>query len=1484
MLAVLIVLLAVPATALLIVQNNQVQTRLAKILTRKASGLFGSELSVSQVRITFFNRIKMKEVLIRDQLGDTLIYSEEAIARIRKFDGDERFIRLSRARLNHAYVHFTTDSLRPVNIKFFADTLKSLRDTTKKKMQINIDHITLKNSRFSFENQGRPPPKNGVDFSGIVIGNMDITARGFQIHNDTVRMEIKQLNFDERSGFRLDDLRGDLRVHKTFIRLDDLRIRTGLSKIDANRLHLGYSGYHDLGKGLFPHKVKLDFSFDPSTLCSEDLAYFIPPAGEIRECISLSGDIYGPVDNLKCRSLDIGYRQNTRLAGDFDLVGLPDVQHTFMFFDVEELRTNIHDIENINLPGGTGHPEIPERLARLGNIRFNGKFTGFIVDFVTYGEFTTDQGLIYSDLSIKPDTANTIRFKGRLRTRDFDLAGLVDTSGLVNHLSMNAQINGYSGKGGALRAWLNGNISLLQFNGYDYENIRLKGNLSNKTFDGSFAVSDPNIAMEFLGKVDFEDSIPVFNFTADVSRGWLHPLNISPEIPDYFVSFLLKADFTGDNIDNLNGKISLVNSLFRKKEEQIQIYDFSLEAKHSGDSSGLVLRSDLADADIRGNYRFADLLPAVRYLMEHYLPSARFGKLSRIPAEPASLNDNRFRYRIHFKKTQDVTGFFLPELGIAQNSVVNGQFDPEKHLFSLNGDFSKFRYGSNTFEDLHIRASSDSSRFDLMLKTHELTAGGKINLDQVVLGSRILKDSIFTSLQWQNLDTTVFEGDINFSTVFYENGASPAGPETMISFHPTTLTAGNSAWKIRKSSIRIDSSSVGIRNFRIKNEQQHLAVDGKISEDPEDELSFAVNRLDLSLLNAFTSMQDISVSGLITGSGTFRDYYHNPLFFSDLRVTGFHINQEELGETAISTRWDNAANKVRLSVSSDRGNIKTLGIEGDYHPVSKNISFNVSLNKLRLDILNPFFRNQFTGVRGMASGAVNITGTSGQPLMNGQLSLQKVSLGINYLQTRYSFSNDLLIDNNRMVFSDFVILDENANQAEITGSIGSDRLKDPVLDLSLSTDRFMFMNTREGQNDSFYGTVIGSGVLRAQGSPRDVELDISMQTEQNTAFNILLNRGKEITESDFITYVNETDEETMHTGTQEKMNFSGVQMNFDLDITPEAGLQLIFDPRTGDIMKARGSGNISIGVNTSGNFEIYGDYVIREGEYNFSLQNVINKKFRVQEGGSIIWNGEPTDAELNIRTIYTTKASPYPVVIDAPEKMKRRIPVECHLIMTGKLMNPNIGFDIQLPTADQETQNLVRNSISSEEELTKQFLSLLVINNFYTSRAGILGANGSPGSRGGGMAGITTSEILSSQLSSWLSQISNDFDIGINYRPGDEITSDEMEVALSTQILNDRVSIRGNLGVGGEHPSPEPVTRSANASSIVGDFDVDVKLTESGKLRLRAFNQANDDIIFETSQYTQGVGIVYHEEFSSFKELINRYWKSLMAGKKKPRE
>ena len=482
------------------------------------------------------------------------------------------------------------------------------------------------------------------------------------------------------------------------------------------------------------------------------------------------------------------------------------------------------------------------------------------------------------------------------------------------------------------------------------------------------------------------------------------------------------------------------------------------------------------------------------------------------------------------------------------------------------------------------------------------------------------------------------------------------------------------------------------------------------------------------------------------------------------------------------------------------------------------------------------------------------------------------------MQTTYTCNDSIKITPNEFQFQDFKLYDENKNTASFFGVISHKQFSNFNLDLAINTLGFNVLDTKITDNELFYGQAYVTGVTQLFGSVDDLDIEIIARTDKNTKLNVPLNNSGDIKESDFITFVNtnyhsESSEEEKE---EYKIDLSGIRMNCDLEVTPETEIQIIMDAKIGDVLKARGTGNLKLEIDTKGDFKIFGDYTIQDGRYMFTLQNVISKKFDLANGGTIKWAGDPYDATVNINAMYNVKTTLYDLLLNTPYiDNTKKVPVQCNMNLSQKLSNPNIKFSIDFPTLDQQTQSILEGLFSTEDEMNKQILSLLVLNRFYTPEHLRSTDPDFENKNSSYAVGVTTSELLSNQLSNWLSQISNDFDIGVSYRPGDNLTSDEVELALSTQVFDDKVTINGNVGTSNSQ------TRD---NDIVGDVDVNIRLDKKGKVQLKAFTRSNEYLVYEDSRNTQGIGIFYKEEFNTFSGLIKKYLNFLSPNKEEKKD
>jgi len=444
-------------------------------------------------------------------------------------------------------------------------------------------------------------------------------------------------------------------------------------------------------------------------------------------------------------------------------------------------------------------------------------------------------------------------------------------------------------------------------------------------------------------------------------------------------------------------------------------------------------------------------------------------------------------------------------------------------------------------------------------------------------------------------------------------------------------------------------------------------------------------------------------------------------------------------------------------------------------------------------------------------------------------------------------------DENLIKFNELTVYDPNSNTALLTGGIKHNYFKDMSLDLTIKPDHFMAMDLNRYQNEVFYGKAFATGTVRLFGPFTNLSIVVDVKTEKGSKVSIPINYSVDVSQYDFIVFTSENDTNQVNNG--QEVPIVGVSLDITMNVTPDADIEIFLPGNIGNI-RAKGNGKLRLGVDPNGYLTLNGSYIIRSGLFVFSLEQLVNRRFDILEGSKISWTGDIYDAEVSIIARYRLRTTLEGLGISMldPDAASQKVFVNTDIRMTGNLFNPDLTFGITFPNMQEQTKQTVYAVLDTNDKglMNQQAISLLVLGSFSSTGSG-------------GSNPVNPAGIVSNTLSNMLSQISNDFNIGINYMPGDQVTNEQLEVALSTQLLDDRLIIDGNIDVSGSNAS------SQKTSSIVGDINVEYKLTQDGRFRVKAFNRSNDLSLFnDYSPYTQGVGIFYRKEFNNVEELFRR--------------
>lgn len=1471
------IIIMFPTVLALLLKVPEIQTIVVKRITGHFSEEIKSTVSVGKFEYRFFNKLILNDILIKDRNNDTLIYVQKLSAGIKHVDFKKKSFTIGRLILFNPVIGLITDSTGEMNLAWYLKLLKSSPDTlSDSKSTFKINEADISNARICLVDKRASKSDKTLDFNNLHLSRVNGILEDIVVQNDTTSFGIYNLGFRESGGFTVKKLDS-----KVVLAKNNLIFNSVFLNCDSSIMNIDHAKILADSSGSFKNFInegRLDILINRSLISFSDLKQFIPSLGGMEESFWLSGKILGTVSELRGRDIELSYGNLTSLDCNFDLSGLPKIENTYIYIGVNKLRTDSKDIEKIKLPGKVAIM-LPEFIDKMGTITFDGSFTGFTTDFVTYGNFRTNAGTIRTDISLRPENSNRFKMKGLISLNSIALGDLTGKPDLLGNISMKADIDGYASSFQKFNVSLNGKIDSIEIKKYKYRNIPINGNFSEKAWDGTVNISDKNIKMDILGLFNFQGKLPEFDFTLNVAKANLYKLNFDKQDTSSSLSMLITANFKGTNIDNLDGEIKLLNSNLKKYGNTLDLYDFSIKTFSENSLPAISLRTDFIDADLRGRYNFAGLGSLFKATLSSLMPSWAPSKI-----QLSDLNKNNFTFKINFKNTDKLNNFFRTGILLADKSTLTGSIFPDS-IMMIKGDSKMLNIKNIIFQDFSLDGNIVNREFKGKIKTSSLKLLEQSELKGFTVDLSTHPDTFNFRLNWDNQDKILNRGVFSARGSFSKSALARGRPLLRIQIDSSDIYTRNNLWNVSSSVIKIDSNAISIDRFHIKNKDHSYLINGAITENPADSLLVEFREIDISPLNYLISGKNnenqvpLSFKGMLDGKILVTNLFNQPLVVSDLKIRNFSMLQSDYGDVSLITQWNNEKKVADIHVKNDLEGKKMLDVSGYYDPSLQYIYLNGDANKLPVDALNPLLNTFASGINGTATGKVNFSGNPGKFILKGALMVENAGMKIDFLQTKYRINDSIRFDKNNIIFKNVKVTDEKGNNASLNGFIHHNYFKDFNADLMINTNDCMVLNTRPKDNDLFYGTAYATGVTTIKSAPSYISFDISATTDKNTKFFIPLSSTGTVSDYSFISFLNndtlpkKDGNEVVHIPVSTDKTL--MDLNFDLDVTPDAEVQIIFDSKVGDVMKGRGSGKLALSYDKNGDFKIYGDYNIEDGDYLFTLKNILNKSFKVENGGKISFNGSIYDAGIDIKAIYRTKASLYEILHD--DRFKERIPVECQINLSGKLFNPVVGLDIYLPTADESTRTYLKNVITTEEEMSRQFLYLLVMNSFYSDpssygsgpASGSGSALSSTTSTGTSAMAVTTTEMVSSQLSNWLSQISNDFDIGFVYRPGyKDINSNEVQLALSTQLLNDKVVINGNFDVRGTGTS----SASNNTEQLIGDFDIEYKLTD--KIRFKVFNRFNDPYTGKQAPYTQGFGVFYKQDFDKFSDIFKKKAKS----------
>lgn len=1446
----------------LCLQSNKIQNALSNIVESEVSRYVDSKISIGNVDYKLFNTLRVKDLYIQDQQNDTLVFVKRTYI-------DIHFWQLFNNKLLFTAVEF--DGLKgnlkqfkngKTNADFIINALKQPKRKSASLIVYKINSFKLNNSQFRFKSEKnfKNATSGKLNTSDLYFSNIKLDFDLNLLNKDSLNVAINNIQFNEKSGFSVAKFSSQIVANHHFTHIKYIDLKLAQSELNLADIELKYDSLREF-KNLFKN-LRFKIPLKPSKLNLADLGPLVPELKRLDKKIDLSADISGTLANLRIRNLEIKHEKDLNINTNFEINGLPKLEDAFIYTDIKDFSINKSEIQDL-ISKITNKPFIlPKELTNLGQVRYKGNISGFMNNLVAYGNLKTDIGNINTDILLKFENKfKDFSYSGKLVTSELKINQLLNSNDL-GLLTMDISTSGAKLAGKQLKGEIKGNIKSIDFLAYNYQDIVLNGKYSNSGFDGSILLNDSNITADFKGVIDLTNKLPVFNFKLDVADVNLHALNLIKNLKGLRFSFAANTNITGNNANNLNGFLVLDNLKLTNNDKTLNINEVRLTSKIANNNTNFSVQSDFINGSFAGQFTYSQIPKIVNGIIQKYLPA-----LSKNTKNLVS-NSNFINIDLQVKNSNSLSEILELPFELKDTATFKGTVSSLKNNINIKGEIPYFRFNKMEFENLHLDLNNNQRELKLLTNAQFLLQkGAKAN---ITLHSGIIGDSISTNFGWISSDTTVRNsGEISsVANLWNENGKIAAA----MHFNPTNIIFRDSIWKINKN--RLDFNSDGkllIHDFRFESNNQYIHIDGFLSKKNGNDLHVNMNNLDLGfVMQNLLKIKSIKIDGAVTGEASFTNKEQLPVLLANLTVKNAELNDRSIGDAQIKSKWDNE-NK-QLDIKADfLNNTNQILAEANGIYIPKNDSLNIlfDLNGLSIGFLQRYFAGVVDNVKGDTYGKLRMLGPTKTIGFEGKVLVKDAKMTVSTLNTTYNFTDSVKLTRKTIELKNITFFDAERNRGTINGLVKHNGLFSKMnYNVDIKAKNLIGMDTQAKNNSYFYGKAYTTGFVNISGNDKECDIVVNVATEPKSKGFIQLGGASTAADNSFIRF--ETADSTIQKPVIVDKSRFNTKVELNIDVNSDADMQLIIDPKAGDVIAGRGNGSLQVKFDTFSPLKLYGTYTIESGYYLFTLQSIVRKEFKIDNGSTISWTGDPFAGKIDIRAIYPLTASLSSILGESEVSSSARrssLPVNCILKLTDELMTPKIKFDIDLPSADESLKQKVRNVINTDEMMNRQIAYLMAFNSFYNPDQ-ISGANSTA-------FGSFVSSTLSAHLNNFFQQMikSDIFTFGIDYQ---EI--DVQDRKYSAQVMlqpNDRIIVNSNVGYNDNNYTQNPEDK------YMFDVDFEYLLTKNGKLRFKAYSHTIDRAQLKEAKSTQGMGFAYKEEFQSVKQMLEYYWKAMTFKLKK---
>lgn len=1425
-----------------------VQTKIGGAATTYLRNNYDVDAEIDQIKISVFGNVSFKKIHINDHHGDTLIFADKLEASLYSF------YKASRGKLDFGSIALNDFKLIMItypdeedhSLSVFIDKVSGESSDEPSGFLLKSEKLVLGNGYVEIWDKNKMN-ENGALEAPLYFKEIYGFANKFTIDGPNVSASINDINFVENHNVYVENMATDFTYSKTGMRFLNTIIQTPFSEIKTDI----YFDYEREDFEDFNNKVKFKAVVHQGDVSLKDAKKFYQELGE-NDAVHFTTIVEGTLNNFSTSNLVLTSDNNAIIEGDLTFINVFNREAEFVFdANLVQLVSDYNQLKTL-LPNVLGRV-LPSTMEELGRFEIRGPIHLAKNVLNTNISLKTDLGYASADLELANiDNVDEAHYVGHVRLEDVNL-GYIAKDSLIGELSLEADIDGQGFTFGALNTSVQGTVSKHQYKGYTYNNIHINGRFRNRNFNGEMEVNDENIKLNFNGLADFSRDVYTFDFKANVDYCDLNAINLFKRDSISNVKGEIDINLVGNSFDDITGTVEVKNSLYTNQKDNYFFQNFNVTSLAFGEERRITVNSsEIVEGYLSGNFSFAEL----GYLAQNSLGSI-YTNYTPIKVTPGQYLD--FEFKVYNK----IVEVFYPEVVLAPNTFLRGEINSDESLFKLKIASPKVETANAIIDQLDLEINNKNPLFDTQLVVERIYSR-IYDVSDLRLVNKTLNDTLFFRTAFLGGDAQTEKFDLAFFHTINEENKSVFGVQR------SEFNFKTNDWEINPVNeliphVIIDRvhNSYEFNPLKVISGEQEIAFSGAINDSISKEINFNFKKVQLASITP--EIDSLNLQGEVNGILNYHQLKDEIRPSADLTIQDFFINNSEQGDLQLSIVGDNSIQKYSVNSKltlNDNISFSAIG-QLDFTPSEPQMDIIFDFERFKLNAFSPLGEDVFNNIRGYAYGSANLSGPIGNPVMEGALFLDKAGMYFPYLAVDYDFEGTSVItlQDYSFIMDDVAITDVVHNtKATLTGDISHENFKKWYLNLNIDTPNLLVLNSEETETSLYYGTGFLNGTGSIVGSTEKLVIDVQGSTNEGTYFVIPISDVKTAERSELIRFVEKDklrdDEVIRREFISEKLK--GLELNFDLEVTKDAVVEMVLDKTSGSFLRGSGTGNLQIQLDTKDKFDMFGDFIIDNGVYNFKYGGFITKPFIIEKDGIISWSGDPLTADINIQAIHRVNANPRTLLENVTAN--RKIPVDLITRFSGELFDSNIEMDIEIPNSSSTVASELEFKI--QNDVTTQFISLLVSGSFYNED--FLGTNSNAVLYGTGI------DMLTNAFDNIFNQGDSKFKFKPVYTLGEKSTvdnvdiDDQLAIAMDFQV-NDRILINGKLGV--------PIG-SNEQSTVIGEVNIDFLMNDDGSLRSSVFNRQNEIQYTEEEEgYTQGVGITYQIDFDNGKELLDKIFR-----------